>query len=147
MARPTKVRNVQQVPQSSAFIPEGKKRCSVTMTQLKVEELEALRLKDLEGLSQEECAKEMDVSRQTFQNILNSARKKITESLVNGHGIAIGGGNFKTPNCQFVCLECSQEYIPTLKKDLDHCPNCNSENIICSKTRIKCKKVCKIKVK
>jgi predicted DNA-binding protein (UPF0251 family) len=74
---------------------------------LTVEELEAIRLKDLEGLEQEECAKQMGVSRATFQRILYSARSKVAEALVCGKAIRISGGSFQVPSIQRMqCLNC-----------------------------------------
>jgi len=55
------------------------------------EELEAIRLADEEKLYQEECANEMEVSRATFGRILNSARAKIADALLNGKKIIIEG--------------------------------------------------------
>ncbi|WP_047396304.1 DUF134 domain-containing protein [Cetobacterium sp. ZOR0034] len=147
MARPTKVRSVEFIPTETKFIPEGSSNCNIHFNEIKIEELEALRLKDLENLSQEECAEKMEVSRQTFQNILNSARIKVAEALIMGYGIELRGGDFKTPHCQFICNSCGQTFIPTLKKDLEACPSCNSENIFCTKKKIKCKKVCKLNIK
>ncbi|MEG0068913.1 DUF134 domain-containing protein [Cetobacterium sp.] len=147
MARPTKIRSVEFIPTETKFVPLDKRECDINFNNLKIEELESLRLKDLENFSQEECAEKMNVSRQTFQNILNSARSKVVDALINGHGISLGGGDFKTPHCQFLCQSCGQVFIPTLKKDLECCPNCNSEDIFCTKTKIKCKKVCKLNIK
>lgn len=56
---------------------------------LEKDEIEAIRLADLEGLYQEECAKEMDISRPTFSRIVASARKKIADALINGKKIII----------------------------------------------------------
>ncbi|MBC2852214.1 DUF134 domain-containing protein, partial [Cetobacterium sp. 8H] len=145
--RPTKIRSVEFIPTETKFVPLNKRECDVNFNNLKIEELESLRLKDLENFSQEECAEKMNVSRQTFQNILNAARSKVVDALINGYGISLGGGDFKTPHCQFLCQCCGQIFIPTLKKDLEYCPNCNSENIFCTKTKIKCKKVCKLNIK
>ena len=58
------------------------------------EELEALRLMDIEHLSQEEAAKSMQISRTTLQRILEKSREKITLALVNGYAIEIRGGNY-----------------------------------------------------
>lgn len=76
MARPTKYRTVEFFPEGNSFVPLGKKECELEEVELKVEELEAIRLKDIEGLTQEECAKKMEISRQTFQNIIESGQKK-----------------------------------------------------------------------
>ena len=62
---------------------------------LQVDEFEAVRLKDLEGLEQEECAKKMNISQPTFHRLVLSARKKISDAIVNGKAIKIEGGNFK----------------------------------------------------
>jgi len=60
-----------------------------------MDEFEAVRLKDLEGLEQEEAAKKMKISRSTFQRLVVSARKKIADAIVHGKAIKIEGGNFK----------------------------------------------------
>ncbi|SET34100.1 Protein of unknown function DUF134 [Natronincola peptidivorans] len=60
-----------------------------------VEEYEAIRLIDLEGLTQEECAERMSVARTTVQRIYNDARKKLAEALVNGKILKIQGGDYK----------------------------------------------------
>ena len=62
--------------------------------QLKIYELEALRLVDLEDLKQEEAAAMMGVSRKTLWNDLHKARKKIANALINGHIIHIQGENY-----------------------------------------------------
>jgi predicted DNA-binding protein (UPF0251 family) len=62
---------------------------------LPVEEYEAVRLKDLEGLEQEECAKKMNISQPTFHRLVLSARKRIADAIINGKAIKIEGGNFK----------------------------------------------------
>jgi len=59
-----------------------------------VEELEALRLVDLEDLTQEEAAARMGVSRKTLWNDLQRARKKVINALVNGYEIRIEGGDY-----------------------------------------------------
>jgi predicted DNA-binding protein (UPF0251 family) len=62
---------------------------------LSVEELEAIRLKDIEDLEQEQCAEKMNISRTTFARILDTARKKMAEALINGKAIRIEGGHFE----------------------------------------------------
>jgi predicted DNA-binding protein (UPF0251 family) len=61
---------------------------------LKVDELEAIRLKDLEGLEQEETAVKMGVSQPTLHRILMSAHTKTADSLVNGKALRIEGGDY-----------------------------------------------------
>jgi len=67
---------------------------------LSIEELESVRLKDLEDLDQEQCARRMNISRPTFQRVLGSARKKIAEALLTGKAIKIGGGAYELESKQ-----------------------------------------------
>jgi predicted DNA-binding protein (UPF0251 family)/predicted Fe-Mo cluster-binding NifX family protein len=67
---------------------------------LSIEELESVRLKDLEDLDQEQCARRMNISRQTFQRVLGSARRKIAEALLKGKAIRIEGGVYELESPQ-----------------------------------------------
>jgi len=62
---------------------------------LTVDEFEAVRLKDLEGMEQEKCAKKMDISQPTFHRLVLSARKKIADAIVYGKAIKIVGGVYR----------------------------------------------------
>lgn len=95
MARPPKCRRVEFVPEVTYFKPAGVPLVELEEISLTVEELEAVRLKDLEGLEQESCAGRMHISRPTFHRILGAARRKIAQALVSGSAIRIEGGNFK----------------------------------------------------
>ncbi len=92
MARERKVRRVCEEPPNRLFRPE--KPCSKYIT-LSIEQFEAIRLCDLEGLGQDEAANRMNISRGTFQRVLYAARKLIAEALVKGNGITIEGGNYE----------------------------------------------------
>lgn len=70
---------------------------NLKLVNLRFEEVEALRLKNLEGLDNTQAAKKMNISRATFQRILNLAYKKISLGLVQGRAIQIEGGNYTLP--------------------------------------------------
>lgn len=125
------------MPTISYFIPSDKDVTEAPKNILKLEELEAVRLKDLEGLEQSECAERMEVSRPTFQRILLSAREKIADSLVNGKIIHIEGGNFTQNICPVRCLDCGKEWmesfenLESIKNGEYKCPACSSKNVVC----------------
>jgi predicted DNA-binding protein (UPF0251 family) len=83
---------VAQLPQANYYKPRGVPLRMLQQVALTVDELEALRLADLEGLYQEEAAQRMNVSRQTFGRIVEAARKKVADALVNGKALSIEGG-------------------------------------------------------
>ena len=95
MPRPMKWRKVCCLPESNRFGPldlNVDEKNHVIMT---VDEYETIRLIDLEGFTQEECAKQMNVARTTVQGIYIGARKKLAESLVNGKVLLIEGGEYR----------------------------------------------------
>jgi len=95
MPRPRLCRRVMGEPGFTYFKPAGVKMAKLDDSVLTVDEYEAIRLKDLEGLEQEEAAKKMNISQPTFHRLLSSARKKITDAIVNGKAIKIEGGDYK----------------------------------------------------
>jgi len=142
MARPTKFRRVEFFPENNYFVPMGKSKCELEEISLKVEELEAMRLKDIEKLNQDECAIRMKISRQTFQNIIDSARKKVAIALTDGKSIKISGGHYTTTDCKYKCMDCETIYEINYEQDKLKCPSCNSESVICNKKAEFCKKWC-----
>jgi len=95
MVRPHRCRRVTLEPNVTYFKPRGIPLVDLEEVILHVDEFEAVRLKDLGGLEQEECAKKMNISQPTFHRLVLSARKKISDAIVNGKAIRIVGGNFK----------------------------------------------------
>jgi uncharacterized protein len=103
MTRPPKSRRVGFIPGVTYFKPAGIPLAYLEKVDISFEELEALRLKDAEGLQQSECAESMNVSRPTFQRILTSAHRKIAEALIKGRAIKISGGTFNITPLRFCC--------------------------------------------
>ena len=95
MARPKKGRKVCCVPQSTLFGPINTINANSEVITMAVEEYETIRLIDFEGLTQEECSDRMNVARTTVQRIYSDARKKLSQSLVNGSVLKIQGGDYK----------------------------------------------------
>ena len=145
MARPTKYRRVSQFPEKDYFSPQGSSN-EPEVVLLKVEELEAMRLKDIEKLNQEECAERMQVSRQTFQNIIDSGREKVADALVNGKAVKISGGHYIHTQCEWYCSHCNKSYSIRVLQDKFNCPVCGSNEVRCSRKGKMCHKWCASKV-
>mgnify|MGYP001110134619 CR=1 FL=1 len=92
MARPVQTRKIGFVPRVVFFKPAGIPRRDLEETALSLDELEAVRLADLNGLYQEEAAPKMDISRSAFARILESARRKIADALIHGKSLRMEGG-------------------------------------------------------
>lgn len=106
MARPKKDRCVDFDPRFTYFKPAGICVSELEENLINVDELEAIRLSFLEGLSQTDCAEKLGVHQSTFQRILKSARTKMADSLINGKAMKV---------C-FNCVKKSEEL---------RCKNCN----------------------
>lgn len=145
MVRPQKERQVEQLPTVTSYKPSGIPLKSVEEIVLTIEEMEAIRLSDVEQLDQAGAAERMGVSAPTFNRIVNAAHKKIATALWQGWALRIEGGNFRVVHrCKqglryFVCHECHHNWsLPygtgQSAKDLD-CPICQSSNISRDHTR------------
>lgn len=92
MPRPRKCRRIEFMPDNQYFYPQSKDFEEVIIS---FEEVEALRLSDLEAMEQDSASEKMNVSRGTFQRIINSARHKIADAIINGKAIRIEGGDYE----------------------------------------------------
>ncbi len=130
MSRPQKCRRVEFLPSLTYFKPAGVPMKDLEEISMSIEEAEALRLKELEGLEQEEGAEKMNVSRPTFQRVLASARQKMAEALLNGKAIRIEGGNFQLTWRRF---RCNQGHEWELDKPVSEvpelCPTCKLPDV------------------
>lgn len=89
MTRPKKARRIACQPNSLYFKPRGIPLTELEESVLFLDEVEALRLADLEGLYHEEAASRMMVSRATFGRVLSEARRKVAEAILRGRALRI----------------------------------------------------------
>ncbi len=131
MPRPLCCRQVSAEPPSKFFKPRGIPLAVLEAVTMTVDECEAVRLADLEGLYQEDAAERMGISRPTFGRIIDSAHKKIADALVNGKALEIKGGEIEMINQRgFVCSDCQHKWmVPYGTGRPPACPQCQSRNI------------------
>jgi predicted DNA-binding protein (UPF0251 family) len=108
------------------FKPAGVPSSRLSELVLGIDELEAIRLADFEGLYQEQAADQMKVSRQTFGRIVSSARKKVAQALVEGMSLRIEGGEIEMADMRmFQCAKCEHEWQePFGTGRPEGCPKC-----------------------
>jgi uncharacterized protein len=130
MPRPPIERSVANVPRVTLFKPAGIPARDLEQLQLAVDELEAIRLVDLEGLSHEQAAEVMGVSRQTVGRVLERSRAKVAEALVAGKAILIGGGQYRVEPQQWRCFSCQTRWIAEPQTGhVAACPSCGSSDV------------------
>jgi predicted DNA-binding protein (UPF0251 family) len=133
MGRQPRWRRVDFVPQVTYFKPAGVPLANLQEVRLSIDEAEAIRLKDTEGLAQDDCAKKMNVSRSTFARILLSARQKMAEALLNGKALRIEGGNYEMSVRRFRCGNGHEWEVPfevMIKEPPELCPTCSTPDIM-----------------
>jgi predicted DNA-binding protein (UPF0251 family) len=129
MPRPKECRKVGCLPDKNYFKPKGIPASLLEEVILTLDEFEAMRLADFERLYQEDAAKKMNISRQTFGRIIETAHKKIADVLINGKALKIEGGDVSIEkNKHFKCPHCKKEYDSKFSsKDAFVCPRCNKQ--------------------
>ena len=119
MPRNVKCRRVCAEPQAACFVPENGGGEEI---RLSVDELESLRLCDLEGMDQDMAAERMNVSRGTFQRILYAARRQVADPLSHGKILRIGVGNYQVAQsrcqCPGMCAKCRFSEDDETKKEM-----------------------------
>jgi predicted DNA-binding protein (UPF0251 family) len=127
MPRPVQCRRVGRAPNCTYFKPAGVPIRSLQEVVLAIDELEALRLADQEGLYHEDAARSMGVSRRTFGRVISSARNKVARALVQGMALRIEGGVVELEAMRtFCCEDCGQQWqLPFGTGRPKSCPACN----------------------
>lgn len=131
MSRPPCCRRVAGPPGCGLFKPAGVPCSRLEEIVLTRDELEALRLADLGGMYQEQAALQMNVSRQTFGRIIESARRKAAQALVQGRALRIEGGAVEVVTMRrFQCRACQHLWeVPYGTGRPAACPHCRSPDI------------------
>ncbi len=128
MPRPQCCRRIAHSPICTVFTPAGVPACDLKEVVLTLDEFEAIRLADLEGLYQENAAARMNVSRQTFGRILEAGRRKVAQVLMEGQPLRIGGGEVEmSQGTTFKCPNCRRPWTPPATGDAPQgCPKCRN---------------------
>ena len=131
MARPKCARCVKNMPNTTFFKPRGIPLMELEEVALAFDEFEALRLADLEGLYHDAAAVRMNISRATFGRIIESARRKVADALINGKAIKIEGGVVTMAQKRtFQCSACEHSWeVPFGAGRPATCPKCSSSNL------------------
>lgn len=139
MPRPPKRRRIKNIPHIRFFKPAGIPGRKLEEVLLSLEEVEALRLKDLQGLNQNESAQKMNISRPTFQRIITKAHEKVAEALLEGKALRFEGGDYELDKGKYKCKKCGAEFVLKVnqrrrkhgcKKHGKICPECGSNSVI-----------------
>jgi predicted DNA-binding protein (UPF0251 family) len=140
MPRPIKFRRVASRPISTRFKPSG--NAGIAQGDeiiLALDEYEALRLCDLLGREQKPSAACMKISRQTFGNILRSARRKLADCVIKGKSLRIEGGAITMRGIKLRCCDCGTGWTGEQNGKHSSCPRCNGKNIQQCQRRQCCK--------
>lgn len=126
MSRPKCCRRVGCMPDKNYFKPRGIPSSQLQEVVLSLDEYEAVRLADFEGLYQEQAALRMNISRQTFGRIITEAHRKIADVLINGKALKIEGGDVAVKKTNFfTCRNCRRQFEAGLEQqNTQTCPHC-----------------------
>ncbi len=128
MSRPKCCRQVHGMPGNLCFRPEGAVSAHPDEVLLTLDEYESLRLADLEGLYQEKAASQMNISRQTFGRIVEAARRKVADVLVNGKTLRIEGGPVSVRAAESArCPRCHHALGLLDSRDRATCSHCRKK--------------------
>jgi len=130
MPRRKKRRMVSAPPVYSSFKPIGVRRNEIHRVSLDLDEFEAIRLADYMSMDHSEASDEMEISRSTFSRLIETARKKIAQFIIEGKELYIKGGNIHFRGNLIRCNECGNMFSIGMGETMVVCPNCKSENLL-----------------
>ncbi len=130
MSRPKRQRMIDKPPLYAGFKPIGITGSELTTLEMSLDEYEAMRLADFQGLSQEDAAGEMEISRPTFSRLIEEARNKCARFFIEGRKLVIKGGPVHFRENLIRCHDCGRLFTLGLDDEIMTCPSCESENLI-----------------
>ena len=130
MPRGKMQRIVHRPPFYTEFKPVGVRVSELEPVELTLDEFEAIRLADKVGMNHNTAAEEMEISRSTFSRLIEKARKKIAEFLIEGKQLQIDGGNIHFRNNVIKCNSCGRMFNTSFNKEINKCPACGSDNLV-----------------
>jgi uncharacterized protein len=130
MPRPKKNKMVSSPPLYSGFKPVRVRRDMLQDISLEIDEYEAIRLSDYEGLGHAEAAEEMEISRSTFSRLIEKARRKVATFLIEGRMLHIEGGNIHFRDNVLKCQSCGHIFNIDIGTRLSKCPECGSDQLL-----------------
>ncbi len=130
MPRPTKERIVHHPPLFDNFKPIGIQANFLEEIHISLDEYEAIRLADHLGQDHSEAADAMGISRPTFSRLVEKARNKIADFLINGKILKIDGGSIHFKGNLFKCSKCGTIFESDIESLVSKCEKCGSEDLI-----------------
>lgn len=130
MARNPKARSVSYPPLFMTFKPAGVAGIKLETITLELDEYEAIRLADYEGLEHEKASEAMDISRSTFTRLIERARKKMAIMLIEGSKLVIDGGSVHFKENIYQCKACNHRFRATINEEKKECPVCHSCELV-----------------
>lgn len=130
MPRPRNKRIVHEPPVYTDFKPIGVRGTKLNRVDLTLDEFEAFRLADQLNLSHAEAAEEMEISRSTFSRLIDEARGKIADFLINGKLLSISGGDVHFRTNTIKCRSCGHMFNIAIVESISECPSCQSKDIL-----------------
>jgi len=129
MRGPYRRRLVQGPPRINQFKPSGIPARALKNIVLTIDEYEGIRLADYQGLDHSDAAEQMGISRPTFSRLIEKARNKVAQALIDGMILTIEGGNFDFTHHLYRCEDCGDMINLPVGDHLNECPECGSHNL------------------
>ena len=129
MPRPLKMRSVRRPPLYAGFKPTGVQARHLQDQHLSLDEFEAIRLADFEGLDHHEAAGRMEISRSTFSRLVERARHKVARFLIEGRHLKIDGGAVHFRGNLLRCADCGHVVQTAFDVATGSCPECGSTRL------------------